>query len=93
VKIPDEITERMLAYWDQTEGVEAVRPLIMVAPPGHEDHVNDCVAIATIVDGEPVIRVPWKPDEIDLAHLARGGTLWVSSHGGLFPHHLEVQEP
>ena len=39
------------------------------------------------------VRVAWKPDEIDLANLARGGTIWLSCWGGLPPHFLEVQAP
>lgn len=40
-----------------------------------------------------VVRVPWQLDEIELMHLAQGGTLWLSTWGGLPPHQLEVQEP
>lgn len=43
--------------------------------------------------GMPCVRVAWKPNEVDLAHLARGGTIWLSTWGGLPPHMLEVQEP
>lgn len=78
-----------LAYWaDQFEAW----PIVMKAPPGMDD-CGDCEAIATAADGRTVIRVAWKPDEIDLAHLARGGTIWLSCWGGLPPHMLEVQEP
>jgi hypothetical protein len=49
--------------------------------------------LTTDVGGGAVVRVPWVLDEIDLAHLAKGGTLWLSTWGGLPPHMLEVQEP
>lgn len=56
---------------------------------------GDCVSIHTIneMGTEHVVRVPWKPDEIELMHLAQGGTIWLSTWGGLPPHMLEVQEP
>lgn len=38
-----------------------------------------------------VVRVPWQLDEIELMHLATGGTLWLSTWGGLPPHALFVQ--
>jgi hypothetical protein len=43
--------------------------------------------------GMRCVRVAWKPSEIDLAHLAQGGTIWLSCWGGLPPHMLEVQAP
>lgn len=41
----------------------------------------------------PVVRVAWELDEIELARLAKGGTLWLSTWGGLPVHMLEVVEP
>jgi hypothetical protein len=43
--------------------------------------------------GTHIIRVPFELDEIEVAHLARGGTLWLSTWGGLPIHMMEVQEP
>jgi hypothetical protein len=50
-------------------------------------------AEALITDGDSfgqVVRVPWELNEIDLARLANGGTLWLSTWGGLPVHNLEV---
>lgn len=56
-----------------------------------------CNAIITLVneDGRDlsVVRAPWKPNEVELVHLAKGGTIWLSTWGGLPAHMLEVQEP
>jgi hypothetical protein len=90
VKIVNELEGAHLAYWaDQMDAA----PITMKAPPEMAD-CEDCSAILTTnVLGETVVRVAWKPDEIELAHLAQGGTVWLSTWGGLPPHMLEVQEP
>lgn len=54
--------------------------------------------ITTVADphgvvGDTVVRIAWTLDEIELANLAKGGTLWLSTWGGLPPHMLEVQAP
>lgn len=89
MEIVNELEAHHLAYWaDQYEAA----PITMKAPPGM-DNCSDCMAVATSdEDGNVVIRVAWKPDEIELAHLAQGGTIWLSTWGGLPPHILEVQE-
>lgn len=88
MEIVNELEAHHLAYWaDQYEAA----PLVMKAPPGMDD-CSDCTAVATSVDGNVVIRVAWKPNEIELAQLAQGGTIWLSTWGGLPPHMLEVQE-
>lgn len=43
--------------------------------------------------GQSTVRVAWTPDEIELTHLARGGTIWLSTWGGLPVHSLQVQAP
>lgn len=84
MNIVNELDAGHRAYWG---GV----PITMKAPPGMDD-CADCRAILTTDDqGQNVVRVAWKPDEIDLAHLANGGTIWLSTWGGLPPHMLEVQ--
>jgi hypothetical protein len=88
--IVNELDGFHLAYWaDQMEAAA----ITMKAPAGMTD-CADCSAIITKTpQGEDVVRVAWKPNEIDLAHLARGGVIWLSTYGGLPPHMLEVQEP
>lgn len=90
MNIVNELSAEQLAYWTDTM---PARPVVMRAPEGMED-CADCTSVVTHpVEGETVVRTAWKPDEIELAHLARGGTIWLSTWGGLPPHMLEVQAP
>lgn len=58
---------------------------------------DPCPALITddsngsLVGNGNVVRVPWQLDEIELMDLAQGGTLWLSTWGGLPPHALFVQ--
>jgi hypothetical protein len=82
-------TPEALAYWADLNP----RPAIFTAP-GEMPGCAPCPALVTdttVGDGAQVVRVAWQLDEIELAHLARGGTLWLSVWGGLPPHMLEVQ--
>lgn len=89
MKIVNEIEEHHLAYWADLKP----RRITMKAPDGM-DGCDDCAAVGTIsVFGEPVIRVAWKPEPGDLVNLIAGGTVWLSTWGGLPPHMLEVQAP
>lgn len=88
MEIVNSLSADHLAYWaDQFDA----SPIVMQAPPGMA--CEDCAAILTNTPDGRVVRVAWKPNEIDLAHLARGGTIWLSCYGGLPPHSLEVQAP
>lgn len=87
---PREITDDDLAYWAPLNP----QPATFSGPGEVEADVQPCPGLIT--DGDEfgrVVRVPWTLDEIELAHLARGGTLWLSTWGGLPIHMLEVQEP
>jgi hypothetical protein len=79
--------EKHLDYWSDYD--------VRVGEFGAPESMTDCAPciaiVTTALDGEKVVRVPWKPNELDLAALAQGGTLWVSTWGGLPPHQLEVQ--
>lgn len=87
---PRPITPTDLAYW----GVDDTRVARFTAPAEIEAGVEPCEGIVTASDGfGGAARVPWVLDEIELAHLARGGTLWLSTWGGLPMHMLEVQPP
>lgn len=84
-----EMTEEQLAYWGGQMSHLAVFTS-RADPPG----CVPCVAVVTYGPGgdeRPVVRAPWKPDEIEMAHLVAGGTIWLSCWGGLPPHSLEVQ--
>lgn len=91
---PRELRDTDLGYWADLDP----RPVTFAAD---DETFEPCPAIVT-TDGTPgsgnvgggtVVRVPWQLDEVELAHLARGGTLWLSTWGGLPPHMLEVQAP
>lgn len=90
---PREIRSTDLDYWAN----QNPRPTVFTAPGEQEAGFEPCPGIITDdVDLNPggiVVRVPWKLDEIELVHLAKGGTLWLSTWGGLPPHMLEVQAP
>lgn len=82
-----------LAYWAELNPV----PTTFGAPEGMDDSVAPCPALITESSDASfpghVVRVAWTLDEIELAQLARGGTLWLSTFGALVPHFLEVQPP
>lgn len=89
MNIVTKIDEQHLAYWADYKP----RRITMKAPAGM-DTCTDCAAVGTISEvGEPVVRVAWKPTPGEVADLAAGGTIWLSTWGGLPPHMLEVQEP
>lgn len=86
---PRPITHADMAYWADLNP----RPSLFTAPGEVEAGVEPCPGIIT--DGDQfgqVVRVAWVLDEIELAHLAQGGTLWLSTWGGLPMHMLEVAE-
>lgn len=88
---PRPISSNDLAYW----GVGPERVHVFTAPAEIEAGVEPCAGVITVAnDGFGcAVRVPWVLDEIELAHLAKGGTLWLSTWGGLPMHMLEVQPP
>lgn len=89
-----EFTDDHIGYWSDFDAKVAT----FTAPQEQEVGIEPALGIITqpqdALDlGVPCVRVAWKPSEIDLAHLARGGTIWLSTWGGLPPHMLEVQAP
>lgn len=90
---PRPTTDADLAYWADQDPI----PTVIGGPPSEPDCIP-CPAIITTSDAlasgpNQAVRVPYELDEIELAHLARGGTLWLTTWGGLPIHMLEVQEP
>jgi len=88
---PREIKPADLEYWCDFDPV-------VVTYAADDPTFNPCPAIRTRVTdtgvGEGlVVRVPIQLDEIELAGLAKGGTLWLSTWGGLPPWFIEVQHP
>jgi hypothetical protein len=90
--MPRPIIPADLDYWADLDP----KPVTYAAD---DETFNECPALVTCDDTpgtarlDTVVRVPWTLNEIELAHLANGGTLWLSTWGGLPPHMLEVQEP
>lgn len=92
--IVSQLTEAHIAYWRDFDCKVAT----FTAPEEREVGIEPAVGIVTQPRdptdlGVPCVRVAWKPNEIELGHLAQGGTIWLSTWGGLPPHMLEVQEP
>ncbi|MGE3835888.1 MAG: hypothetical protein AB7H43_14055 [Acidimicrobiia bacterium] len=89
-----EFSEEQVGYWSDFD----VQVASFTAPAERAVGIEPALGIITQPRDEqdlgvPCVRVAWKPSEIDLAHLARGGTIWLSTWGGLPPHMLEVQPP
>lgn len=86
-------------YSDEQRGYWAGHDarVVVFTSPADPPGCIPCPAIVTRVveDGRAfdVVRVAWQPDEVEVAHLARGGTIWLSTWGGLPAHALEVQAP
>jgi hypothetical protein len=90
---PRDIVPADLDYWS------AVHPL-PVTYAADDPTFDPCPALRTLdseIDGKrsgaTVVRVPWTLEPEEVEHLAAGGTLWLSTWGGLPPHMLEVQAP
>lgn len=94
MNIVNDLQAEHLAYWSEFDA----KVCSFTAPEEKAVGIEPATGIVTQPRdpqdlGVPCVRVAWKPDEIDLAHLARGGTIWLSCWGGLPPHSLQVQAP
>lgn len=80
-------------YWREERG-DAASQHVVIGGPEEGDDVIPCPALAglTEMDGHlvQIVHVPYELDEIELAALAQGGTLWLTTWGGLPVHRLEV---
>lgn len=88
---PVEPSPAQLAFWAEVDPHG-----VTIGGPAEGPDVVPCPAVVTFPEGRgapPVLRVAWRLDEIELAQLARGGTLWLSTWGGLPIHQIEVQPP
>jgi hypothetical protein len=84
---------RPLTKTDKVSARDGTFTGLFDAPQGMEDYVVPVEALIFDPGGdEPLeISVPWEPDEIDVAALAHGGTVWLTAVGGLMPHRIEVR--
>jgi len=89
VNIVNAITPEQLQYWADDRG-----EIHVFRAPDDVPGCSDCNAVVTpMPDGQTVVRVAWKPSDDDIMQLLAGGTIWLSTWGGLPPHMLEVQAP
>lgn len=89
----DSIDEDTCDWWRNGEGIAEAAITTFVAPPTMPT-CGDCAAIITkTTEDEIVVRVPWTLSDTEVHQLMMGGTLWLSTWGGLPPHMLEVQPP
>ena len=80
-----------LTYWQE------FYPVAMeFTAPSDPEGCEPCQALVTSqIENDleyRVIRVPWKLSDEDIQKLKNGGTLWLSTWGGLPAHMLEVQD-
>lgn len=69
---PRPVTEKDLSFWNGFRRT-------FKCPPGMEN----CRDVEVIHCAAPdLIRIPWQPNEIELADLATGGTVWLTIWGG-----------
>jgi hypothetical protein len=77
------------AYWAQR--TELATDPYVIGGPNEGSNVIPCPALVSH-DGETsrMIHVAWSLNELELAALAQGATLWLTCWGGLPIHNLEV---
>jgi hypothetical protein len=83
---PVAATPEQVAYWTERDGAEQ-RPAVIGGPEEAPD-VIPCPALVAPAVG--MVHVAFELDEIEVAHLARGATLWLTTWGGLPIHLVEV---
>lgn len=85
---PRAATDAERDYWNEREGRSHV-PVVIGGPEEAPD-VVPCPTLVTPGPGQRMCHVAYQLNEIELAVLAQGGTLWLSTWGGLPIHLLEV---
>lgn len=86
---PRDLTQADLDYFSELNP----RAVVYSADNEHVDPVQAIVTEGIESGFVRHVRVPWVLDEIDLANLAKGGTLWLTALGELPAHYLHVQPP
>ena len=82
--IPRAVTATDMEFWADRNP----QPAHYTAPGEVDEGIEPCPAL-NLSEGE--IAVPWTLDEIELTHLAKGGTLWLVVRGYLPVHGLFVE--
>ena len=89
---PVAITDEQAKWWTEHHQVEAANRGTMGGPEEAPD-VLPCPVIVGTNQGRGMVGVIWQLNEVELAQLAKGGKLWLTTYGGLPIHLLEVQPP
>lgn len=86
---PVEATDEQVAYWADRDGVDPMRVVM-----GGPEEGPDVIPCPCLVSADPssgrLVHVAFELDEIEVAQLIHGGTLWLSTWGGLPVHLVEV---
>lgn len=89
---PRHPTTADLRHWCERD--QTPQRAVVIGGPEEGDDVIPCPALVTIqpMGGHlvQVVHVAYQLDEIELAALAQGGTLWLTTWGGLPVHRVEV---
>lgn len=93
---PVRATPEQQNWWDERDG--APNTLLVIGGPAEGPDVIPCPTVVSdpVAMGDHVGRifhVALQLDEIEVAHLAQGGTLWLTTWGGLPIHLVEVEPP
>lgn len=83
---PVAASEAQAAYW--TERDECTQRHVVMGGPEEGPDVIPCPCL--VANEVNVIHVAYQLDEIEVAALAQGGTLWLTTWGGLPVHLVEV---
>lgn len=83
---PVEATEDQRLYWEGRDECPQ-QPVVMGGPEEGPD-VIPCPCL--VARGVNCVHVAYRLDEIEVAALAQGGTLWLTTWGGLPIHLIEV---
>jgi hypothetical protein len=94
---PRAATEAEITYW--TERDRGDQRQVVIGGPEEAPDVIPCPALVSTVfvldddssmAAHQEVHVAYQLDEIEVAHLANGGTLWLTTWGGLPVHLVEV---
>jgi hypothetical protein len=91
---PRDITQVDVDYYDESDAEIVIGRALITGPGEEESGIEPCPAIVSEQrDGQRLVHVAWVLDEIEMMHLVKGGTLWLTTWGGLPIHAMHVQEP
>jgi hypothetical protein len=81
--------KRQHERWLAEDGVPS-RIVVLGGPEEGPDVIPCPTLLADHPEVGQITHVAYRLDEIELAHLAQGGTLWLTTWGGLPIHRLDV---